>query len=145
MSTKYTAVTASTVVLSSSALGGLAHESASGQSSTQNNTQTAKRYIFGDFILNLESTSSRAAGALVNLYVIPVVGGSAASVAGSCLDNYFSGSFRADASQSSRSIVFENIRLPPSDFVVVLKNLTGNSFGGSTVLSMSLYSYEHVE
>lgn len=145
MSTKYTAVTASTRVLDSSALGGLGNAAASSHSSTQSNTQSSKRFVFGDFHLKLSASSSRSQGALVNLYVVPVVNNSAASVSGNCLDNYFSGSSRVDTGTSSRSIIFENIRLPPSDFVVVVKNLTGVSFGGSTELSMSSYSYEHVE
>lgn len=150
MTTKYTALSTTAVVLPSSLLGGLADATASAPSDPVDNQSSVNRLLFADFYLKVGSQSTlRQSGATVNLYVVPRVSMNGApadtpSLDGDCLHNYLGSTFRLDASNAEREIVFENVRLPPSDFVVVVENLTGQAFNAADELHMVRYSYENV-
>lgn len=149
MSSKYAAKDSAATVLSTelNSLGDGSNKITG--TALSNDAATTERDLFADFSLSLAAqASARSAGATVDLYIIPEVDGVFA-YGGDTLDpsaNHYRGAFRFDAATTARVDVIEGVRLPNSDYHVLLINETGQSFAASgNALKMEVYpGYEDV-
>jgi hypothetical protein len=92
-----------------------------------------------------QQNATRVAGATLAVYVIPKLD-AYPDVIDECMDNYLAGAvYVDDATLAARSFVLAEIRLPPSDFKIAIKNLSGQAFGtaGNTV-TLSRWTYRDV-
>lgn len=143
MSSKYTAKANSTTLLSNEldSLGDGSNKITG--ASLSNDVEMTERNLFADFSLSLAAqASARSAGATVGLYIIPEVDGVFA-YGGDALNpsmNHYRGSFRFDASTNARTDILEGVRLPNSDYHVLLINSTGQAFSAAgNILKMEVY------
>jgi len=114
-----------------------------------NDAATTERDLFATFALSISAQgTARSTGARCDLYVIPEVNTSFAYGSGalSPSPNHYRGSFFFDADTSARRDILEGIKLPNSDYHVLLINNTGQAFAASgNVLSMEITpGYEDV-
>lgn len=147
MAGKYTAESTIATALSTE-LNSLANAGISSASPALSNDGTGERDFFGNFEIYIAAQgTNRSAGASISLYVIPEVDDTNyGSSVGECLDNYFAGSVAVDdAALAARYIILEGVKLPPSDFKVVLKNDTGQAFAASgNTVKFKRHGYEDV-
>lgn len=149
MSSKYTAKDTAATVLSTelNSLGDGSNKITG--AALSNDADSTERDLFADFSLSLAAqASARSAGATVGLYILPEVDGVFA-YGGDALNpspNHYRGSFVFDASTSARVDILEGVRLPNSDYHVLLINETGQAFSASgNVLALEVYpGYEDV-
>ena len=144
MAAKYTAEGVLTTVLTTE-LDGLADDGTSALSPTKSNDAVSERDLVANFELFIATQgTARTAGAFVSLFIIPEVDDvNFGDVVGDCLLNYFVGSVLLDASVNARYVILEDVKIPPSDFKIVLQNQTGQALAatGNTV-KYRVYSYE---
>jgi len=142
MTSKYAAHDTATTVLSTelNSLGNGSNKITG--TALSNDAATTERDLFAKFSLSVAAQgSARSAGASVALYIIPEVDGTHA-YGGDSLDpsgNQYMGSFGFDAATTARVDVITDIRLPNSDFHVLLQNNTGQALAATgTVLKMEI-------
>lgn len=119
-------------------------------SALSNDAATTERELFADFMLSIATQgSARDSGATVDLYIIPEVNGTYA-YGGDALDparKHYRGSFEFDAATTARVDIIEQVKLPMSDYYVLVQNGTGQAFASSgNVLSSEIFDggYEDV-
>lgn len=99
-----------------------------------NDAATTERELFAKFSLSLAAqASARSAGAYVDLYILPEVDGTY-PYGGDSLDpssNHWVGTFYFDASTSARVDIITDVRLPNSDYHVLLQQNTGQAWAAS--------------
>lgn len=148
MSTRYSQTT--TPLTINVSMDNLANGAVTAQSPDIDNTSANKRLLMADFHLVLGGQGgTRVGSATVLLYVVPFVSVSGVvnypSIAGECLYNYLASTVRLDKSNTGRTVVFQNVRIPPTNFFVVIENRTGQFLSASgNSLTMTTYSYENV-
>jgi len=132
--------TAETVL--STELNSLANDGNKITTSALSNDASNERYLFADFKLALATQgSARSSGANVELYIIPEVDGTFA-FGGDSLDpiGHYKGGFSFDAATTAREQIAEGVKLPNSDFHVLLINKTGQALAASgNTLKMERY------
>lgn len=110
-----------------------------------NDAATTERKLFSAFSSSLAATATRT-GSSVHLYILPEVDGGFVS-GGDTLDpeQGYAGSFNFELSTNARVAEIRDVRLPDSDFHVLLTNEIGVAFAatGST-LKMETDSYADV-
>lgn len=106
------------------------------------NDASNERYLFCDLSFDIATqASARSSGATIDVYIIPEVDGTFA-YGGDSLDpsGHFRGSFSFDAAVTARNNAIEGVKLPNSDFHVLLINNTGQALAASgNVLKMERY------
>jgi hypothetical protein len=148
MSSQYTAKDSASTVLSTE-LNSLGDGSNKITGTALSNDASGERDLFADFSLSLAAQgSARDSGATVDIYIIPEVDTTYA-YGGDSLDpsaNHYRGSFRFDAATTARVDILDGVRLPNSDYHVLLQNNTGQAFAASgNVLKSEIYpGYEDV-
>jgi hypothetical protein len=91
--------------------------------------------------------TNRAAGAYVALYFVPTIDTTNfGDTTDETAENYFVASASLDdASLAARRVVLHDIKMPPSDFKVALRNGTGQTFAASgNTVKISTYTRENV-
>lgn len=111
-----------------------------------NDAATTERELFANFRYTLAATSSRSAGAYIELFVVPEVGGTYGSIDGDCKYGHTNARKPVDSSATAaREIIFEKISLPNADFKVAIRNKVGVAFGASgNTLKYEAYTVEEV-
>ena len=134
MTTRYAAHDTAVTVLSTelNSLGNGSNKITS--TARSNDAATTERELFAKFSLSLAAQgAARDSGASVSLYIIPEVDGTYAYGSDS-LDpsgNHYVGSFNFDAATTARVDVLTDVRLPNSDYHVLVQNNTGQAFAAS--------------
>lgn len=103
--------------------------------------------LFADFELYLaEQSSARDAGAYVALYILIELDGSNYTYGGDALDppeSAWVGNFRFDAAVTARYSHLRGVQLPPTDFLVLVMNETGQNLAASgNTLKYARYNYQ---
>lgn len=148
MSTRYSQATVPLTI--NIGLDNLANDSVTNQSPDVDNISANNRLLMADFHLQFGNQSGvRTNSASIGLYLVPFVSVNGSpeypDIDGECLYNYLASTVRLDASNTGRRVVFQNVRIPPTNFFIVIENRTGQSFPGfGNFLKMTKYSYENV-
>lgn len=103
-------------------------------SSAISNDATGELYMFADFELYIAATSTRSADARVEMYILIELDGSNYSYGGTALDpapSMHVGDFQFDASTGARYAHVRGVRLPPTDYKVLLINEVGVALASS--------------
>ena len=147
MAGKFTAEGTIATVLTTE-LNSLADAGISSASSAESNDAAAERHLFANFEIYIAAQgTNRTAGASISLYVIPEVDDTNyGATTDECLNNYYAGSVSVDdAALAARYLILEDVKLPPSDFKVVLKNDTGQALAASgNTVKYRTFGYEDV-
>lgn len=110
-----------------------------------NDAATTERHLFASFSLSIAATSTRT-GSSVHMYILPEVDGSFVA-GGDSLDpeQGYVGSFNFDLTTSARVAELRDVRLPDSNFHVLLMNELGVALAASgNTLKMEKDSYVDV-
>ena len=123
-----------------------------------NDAETGERYPLAEFELYIAAQgTNRSASSHIELYIIPEVDDTNyGDTTDECLDNYLvvNPGLNAGASPvaytwkvddgalAARYLVITDVRIPPGDFKVAIKQTTGQTFAASgNTLKYRMYSY----
>ncbi len=109
------------------------------------NDDAAERLLFGNFQLSLATTSTRS-GTIVDLYILPEIDDVFVS-GGDTLDpeEGYVGSFKFDKTTNARAAEIRGVKLPNSNYHVLVANALGVSFAATgNTLKLEIDSYEDV-
>ena len=99
------------------------------------NDESAELYLFADFEFYIAATSARSTDARVELYLLSEIDGSNYAYGGTSLDpapNAHVGDFQYDAAgTAARYAILREVRLPPTDFKVLVINELGVAMAAS--------------
>jgi len=127
-------------------LDGLADEGNAISSAISNDAAT-ELDLFADFELYVATqAAARSAGAHVAMYILIELDGTNYTYGDATTDppaSAFVGSFPLDASANPRYVHLRGVRLPPTDFKVLLINKTGQALAASgNTLKMARYNIQ---
>lgn len=116
-------------------------------SAISNDVATTERRLFANFRFTLATQgAARDASGRVDMYIIPEVGGTYA-MGDASLDpeSGYVGTFVFDAAVTAREQILLAVRLPNSDFKVLVQNNTGQALAATgNTLKMERDGYEDV-
>ncbi len=145
MTARYTARASAATVLTTE-LNSLANNALCTASSAQDNDTAGVRYPYAQAEIYIAAQgTNRSAGAYLALYIIPEVDGTNyGATTDECAENYFAGAVSLDdAATDARYAILNEVRLPPGDFKVALRNGTGQSLAASgNTVKLRPYSVE---
>jgi hypothetical protein len=138
----------SAVTVLTTELNSLASGSTCSASSAQSNDQSGEFDLLSDVEIYIAAQgSNRAAGAYITLYVIGTQDGTNyPDTTDECLNNYAVATvYLDDAALAARRVHVPEVRLPNSDFKVLLKNGTGQAFASSgNTVKLGRWTYKDV-
>jgi hypothetical protein len=138
----------SAVTVLTTELNSLASGSVCSASSAQSNDQTGEFDIFVTAEIYIAAQgANRSAGASITLYVLPTIDGTTyPDTTGLTIANYAVGAVTLDdAATAARTLVIPEVRLPNSDFKVLLANNTGQALASSgNTVKFSRWTYKDV-
>lgn len=141
MASIYSAKSTAETILSTE-LNSLANAGNKITSTALSNDATNERYLFADLSFTIATQgAARSSGATVEVHIIPEVDGTFA-FGGDSLDpiGHYRTSFSFDAATTARVQVAEGVKLPNSDFHVLVINNTGQALAASgNILKMERY------
>ena len=121
-------------------------DGANKMSAAFSNDASGERDLMASFILELATTSTRT-GTNVDLYILPEVDTVYASGSDSVdpEPKYKVDSFTFDLATTAKNDIVRDVRLPNSNFKVLVQNNLGILFAATgTTLKMERYNYEDV-
>lgn len=141
--TKLTPIQGATEVLNGTALQALASDG-NKLSAAISNDGSGEHWPYCMIEVNLNTQSSRSAGAHVAIYILPTIDGTNYSYGGDSVDPSPSTlaatlAFPADTT-ACRAVVY-GVQLPPTDFKILLENKTGVAFSNDTNNSCKIAQY----
>jgi hypothetical protein len=142
-STQDSAVTVLTTELNS-----LASGSVCSASSAQSNDQSGEFDLLCTAEIYIAAQgSNRSTGAYLTLYILPTIDGTTyPDTTGDCLENFAVASVMLDGTAlAARTITIPEIKLPNSDFKVLLKNGTGQALASSgNTVKLGRWTYRDI-
>lgn len=129
-------------------LNSLASGSVCSASSAQSNDQSGEFDLLAMAEIYIAAQgANRSAGAYLTLYIVPSIDGTTyPDTTGDCLENFVVGTVQADSSASAaRTLTIAEVKIPNSDFKVLLKNGTGQALASSgNTVKLSRWTYRDV-
>lgn len=145
MTARYTARASAATVLTTE-LNSLANNALSSASSAQDNDTAGVRYLYAQAEIYIAAQgTNRSSGAYLAIYIIPEVDGTNyGATTDECAENYYAGAVLVDdGALAARFLIIDEVRLPPGDFKVALRNGTGQSLASSgNTVKLRAYSVE---
>ena len=138
----------SAVTVLTTELNSLSSGSTCSASSAQSNDQSGEFDLLATVEIYIAAQgSNRSAGATITVYAIGTIDGSTyPDTTDECLENYAIGSVSIDdAALAARTLVIPEVKLPNSDFKILLKNSTGQALASSgNTVKVSRWTYRDV-
>ena len=115
------------------------------RSADVSNDAAGELYIWADFELRTTTAPSRGYQGRADLYILPKIDGSNYSYGGDTVVPSISnlvGSFWLWEFSYAKVLHLRDIRLPPSDFRVLIRNMCGQAFSTINTLKMSRHNLQ---
>ena len=144
MAAKYTAESSSAIV-TGIVINNVADGGVSNASDTISNDAAGERHLFANFKLTSNALGfPRKSGAVIYLFVIPEFDGVFPdTTTEETLNNYYAGAVYLDETGQDRVLMFTDIRLPPSNYQIIIGNETGLAFDATgNTFEVITFNYE---